>query len=154
MRATPIPVRPGELWTLLDFRSGRFAVRVVRIEGRTAHCERVRDGKAMPIALRTLERGMRGARPLEAPGPAPTGRAVLRNTVQENRTASECVRVVAPRGVVRASERDAQVAALRAQDWSRARIAAHLGLTVGQVESALRRAREAREDEANRRAAG
>jgi Sigma-70, region 4 len=140
-----------QIWSLMDASRPRYWLRVVRVEGLVVHGV-LEGGTPYRVSLSVLRHGRRGARLEAYPDGTlaehPKYDAGYTPTVEETKTASDYVRVVKPKGMARASERDREALRLREEEGVKVReIAARLGITMLSAAGAMRRARLARQDE-------
>lgn len=151
-------VRIDQVWSLLSQDMMRYEMRVLQVGKHRVIGVMPRSGKRVNVSRRALQRGLRGARLVqEADGsrPPPDLRALA--------TGDRCLqpprhvpppRRSEPRGVARAGDRERRALALREAGVSTTEIARRLGVKLSTIGGWLTRAREARQEEANRRALG
>lgn len=155
MRGAPNPVHVGQTWSLMNLYERRYLLTVERIDGSRVH-GRLKSGKPTSVELKVLVRGHRGAHLVtNADGTAapPVYRDGFVPSPEETKTASDYLKPAkAPRGVVKAGEREALALRMKQEGKSCREIGAVLGLKVGSVSAMLSRAREAAEEARNARA--
>ena len=134
----------------MDSNRPRYTMRVTRVVGLRVFGT-LANGKAYSVLLSVLKNRRRGSRlEEEADGTKAVHEpryATTQSNAMERRTASECVKTKAPKGMTPSGENEREALAMREQGLGLAEIAEKQGVSVDNVKARLRRARESIRDE-------